>query len=144
MKKIKKLSGFFACCLLVSALAALPVHAEESDSQTPAVNFEYCGIGFLPDKTGPDGNPPRYLDNDLFYIEYPDSWFFGANSLCPIVFFNDSEMPKTTHEFETFQDSALIGAEDQVDLYIQGGGLNPYFQQVLVLGCFLFFIVFHF
>ena len=121
MKKIKKLSKFFACCLLSSTLAAFPVLAAESDGPTPEVNFEYCSIDFLPDKLGSDGSPLRCLINDLFYIEYPGSWFFGTNEVSPIVFFNDSETEKTTNVFQTFQDSSLIGTEDQIDLYILRG-----------------------
>lgn len=131
MKKIKKLSKFFACCLLSSTLAAFPVLAAESDGPTPEVNFEYCSIDFLPDKLGSDGSPLRCLINDLFYIEYPGSWFFGTNEVSPIVFFNDSETEKTTNVFQTFQDSSLIGTEDQIDLYIQGGGLTDYLSRVL-------------
>lgn len=127
----KALSVFLACCMLSSVPATIPVLAAEPADSALTVSFAYCAINSVPDKTGPDGYPLRYLDNDLFYIEYPGSWSFGTSKICPIVFFNNSEMPKTTHEFETFQDSALIGSEDEIDLYIQGGGLNPYLQQVL-------------
>ena len=129
----KKFTTFLACCLLSSALAPIPALADEPEEQTPTVYFEHCSISFLPDKIGSDGYPLRYLNNDLFYIEYPGSWFFGTNNISPIVFFNDSEMPKDDHDFETFQDDALIGPEDQVDQHIQGGGLAPYFQQVLAI-----------
>ena len=129
----KKFTTFLACCLLSSALAPIPALADEPEEQTPAVYFEHCSISFLPDKIGSDGYPLRYLNNDLFYIEYPGSWFFGTNNISPIVFFNDSEIPKDDHDFETFQDDALIGPEDQVDQHIQGGGLAPYFQQVLAI-----------
>lgn len=127
----KALSVFLACCMLSSVPATIPVLAAEPADSALTVSFAYCAINSVPDKTGPDGYPLRYLDNDLFYIEYPGSWSFGTSKICPIVFFNNSEMPKTTHEFETFQDSALIGSEDEIDLYIQGGGLNQYLQQVL-------------
>ncbi|MCI8269066.1 MAG: hypothetical protein HFG55_05330 [Lachnospiraceae bacterium] len=127
----KALSVFLACCMLSSVPAMIPVLAAEPADSALTVSFAYCAINSVPDKTGPDGYPLRYLDNDLFYIEYPGSWSFGTSKICPIVFFNNSEMPKTTHEFETFQDSALIGSEDEIDLYIQGGGLNQYLQQVL-------------
>lgn len=129
----RKLSVSIICGLLLSSCILTPLHAAEPEDDAPVVSFEYCGISFLPDKTGPDGLPYRYLDNDLFYIEYPGSWSFGTNKLCPIVFFNHSEIPKTTHDFETFQDSALIGTEDQIDQYIQGGGLNQYLTRILHL-----------
>lgn len=128
---IQKLSAAMACSLLLSALTLAPVYAAESEEETPVVAFEYCGIDFVPDKKGPDGYPYRCLVNDLFYIEYPGTWSFGTNSLCPIVFFNHSEVTKTVHDFETFQDAALIGTADQIDQYIQNGGLAQYLQQVL-------------
>ncbi|MCI9283110.1 MAG: hypothetical protein HFG56_07460 [Lachnospiraceae bacterium] len=127
----KGLSSFLACCMLSSALAIVPAFAAEPADSAPTVSFAYCAIHSIPDKAGPDGHPLRYLDNDLFYIEYPGSWSFGTNKICPIVFYNSSEISKPTHEFETFQDSALIGTEDEIDQYIQSGGLNSYLQQVL-------------
>ena len=131
-KNLKKASSaFLVCCLLSSALATVPALAAEPEDSSLTVSFAYCSIKTIPDKTAPDGYPLRYLDNDLFYIEYPGSWSFGTSRICPVVFFNHSEMPKTTHEFETFQDSALIGSEDEIDRYIQSGGLNQYLQQVL-------------
>lgn len=127
----KKVAIATACSLLLSAFAFSPALAEGPDTQAPSVTFEYCAIDSVPGKIGPDGYPYRCLTNDLFYIEYPGSWYFGSNKFCPIVFFNDSEVIKTTHDFETFQDPALIGTEDQVDQYIQGGGIRQYLQQVL-------------
>lgn len=133
MKKIlkKALSTSAAVSLLSSLLLITPLYAAEPEDQTPIVAFEYCGIASVPDKIGPDGVPYRYLHNDLFYIEYPGSWVFGTNSICPIVFYNDSEVSKTVHDFESFHDTALIGTEDQIDQYIQGGGIDQYLKQVL-------------
>ncbi len=129
----RKLSAVTTATLLLSTMICAPVHATEPEDESPAVYFEYCAIDTVRDKTGPDGYPYRCLVNDLFYIEYPGSWSFGTNNISPIIFFNDSEVTKTNHEFQSFQDAALIGTEDQIDQYIQGGGLNQYFQQVLNL-----------
>ena len=129
----RKLSAVIASTMMLSSFICSPAYATEPEEDNPVVYFDYCSIDTVPDKTGPDGYPYRCLINDLFYIEYPGSWTFGSNNITPIVFYDHSEITKTTHQFESFQDSALIGTEDQIDQYIQSGGLNPYFQQVLNL-----------
>ena len=127
----KALSAMIACGLLSPILGVAPVHAEVTDDSTPPVCVEYCAIDFAADRTGPDGVPYRCLNNDLFYIEYPGTWYFGSSEICPIVFYNDSEVQKTIHNFESFVDASLAGSESQVDQYVRNGGLDPYLQQVL-------------
>lgn len=133
MKKPQKkaLSTFIACSLLSALFLPAPLYAAEPEDESPVVSFEYCGIASVPDKTGPDGHPYRYLHNDLFYIEYPGTWSFGTSRICPIIFFNHSEVSKTVHDFESFHDDSLIGTENQIDQYIQGGGIDSYIKQVL-------------
>ena len=124
-------SAMIACGLLSAALGVLPVHAEVTEDSNPPVCFEYCALGFAEGRTGPDGVPYHCLNNDLFYIEYPGTWYFGSSGICPIVFYDDSEVKKTIHNFESFVDASLSGSGKQVDRYVRNGGLDPYLKQVL-------------
>lgn len=127
----KKLALLLAGCLLFTAFSSGTAYAEEQSAVMPDIYFDHCSISPVLNKTGPDGYPYNSLINDLFYIEYPGSWSFGTDDACPIVFFDDSNQQVTTHDFQTFEDSSLIGSEEDIDQYIKGGGINRYLNQVL-------------
>lgn len=126
MKSIKKFSLMLACCLSLS-----PTAVYAGTDAGPIVNFEYCGIADVPDRTGPDGYQYRCLQNDLFYIEYPGSWVFGSDKTCPIMFYKSTEGSSTSNKFQTFEDEHLIGDADTIDRYIKNGGIDSYLRSVI-------------
>lgn len=98
----------------------------------PRTNFEHIDIGSAPQEGSSQQQSNRCITSDLFYIEYPSNFSFGTIDERPLAFYNsDNQKPASDNEFHTFQDSNLMGSDDEVANYVLSGGINKYLKDVL-------------
>lgn len=112
-------------------LNTLAYQEREEGQAVPEVYLDYLSIGTVNGKIGPDSRPLNYLNNDLFYLEYPGSWTLGTNDYCPFLLYNNSDYEYERTDFRDFQDIQLRGEMADIKNYIEAGAIKTYLVQVL-------------
>lgn len=130
-KGVTVLFAVFLVTLPVLSQSAWAAQEREEGQAFPTVYLEHLRIDTQKQKNGPDSYPLHWLDNDLFYLEYPGSWVMGANDYCPFSFYDDSDYDYEKNEIQSFQDAQLEGTTANAENYIGTGGINRYIEQVL-------------
>ena len=118
------------------------IESEPSDSSAgtgnrsgrwPVIRMKFFGWDSTGCYMGPRQEYSRNmaLCTDLFYLEYPQDWFLGGNSACPLILAHKSEIRQGEQDWKDYYDDWLRGDKKQVMDYIHTGGINAFLEEVV-------------
>lgn len=72
--------------------------------------------------------------SDQFYMEYPLDWYVGSTDACPLSFVSEWEEEASggfIHDWSEYFDENLEGSLEQVQDYVEGGGINGFLEEAM-------------
>ncbi len=118
-----------------------PDGSDQPDAQPddfPDLFFCFMGLD-VTDYTADQGDSAQYnrckaFCSDRFYMEYPLDWYVGDTDACPMTFVPEWEEEASgqwIRDWREYFDDNLEGSIQEVQSYIEGGGINSYLEEVL-------------
>ncbi len=101
----------------------------------PKIYLKFMGLDLTDCRTadGQEYDHKAFCSN-VFYMEYPWDWYVGATDASPLTFVPEWEEEASggyIRDWAEYFDENLEGTTEEVQKYIEGGGINGYLEEVM-------------
>lgn len=112
--------------------------SEYIPDEFPDIYFQFMGLDVTDYIKGKGEKQQFYYHkafcSDQFYMEYPWDWYVGSTDACPLSFvpeWEEEESGQYIRDWEEYFDENLEGSLDQVQAYVEDGGINGILEEVI-------------